>query len=72
MRNVRILMVAALTGIMACGGGGGGGGNTTGPQVFTTLSVDPSNVSLFVNGTQALTATAKDQSGATMSGLTVQ
>jgi plastocyanin len=71
MYKVRVLAVAALVAVAGCGGGGDdGGGTTTGPAVFTTLSVDPASVSVLVNGTQALTATAKDQNGASMSGLT--
>jgi plastocyanin len=60
-----------LSALLACSGGGGDGGGTTGPAVFTTLDVQPATVNVAVNGTQALTATAKDQNGATMSGLTV-
>lgn len=57
--------------VAACGGGGGDGGGTTAPAVFTTLAVDPANPTIIVGGTQTLTASAKDQTGATMSGLTV-
>ena len=71
MSKVRVLMVTALAGMMACGGGGGDGGGGTGPQVFTTFSVDPSSVTVLVNGTQTLSATAKDQNNAAMGGLSV-
>ena len=71
MRKARVLAVAALVAFAGCSGGGGGdGGGGTGPAVFTSLSVTPSNVSVVVNGTQNLTVSAKDQNGATMSGLT--
>ena len=69
MYKARVVAVAALVAVAGCGGGGGDGGTTTGPAVFTSLSVDPASVSVLVNGTQALTATAKDQTGASMSGL---
>src|SRR5690349_4829021 len=70
MYKARVVAVAALVAVAGCGGGGDGGGKTTGPAVFTALSVDPSSVSLLVNGTQTLTATAKDQNGGSMTGLT--
>ena len=71
MRKARVLAVAALVAFAGCSGGGGGdGGGGTGPAVFTSLSVTPSNVSVVVNGTQNLTVSAKDQNNATMSGLT--
>ena len=62
MRKARVLAVAALVAFAGCSGGGGGdGGGGTGPAVFTSLSVTPSNVSVVVNGTQNLTVSAKDQ-----------
>ena len=69
MQGARFLAVAALVAFAGCGGGGGDGG-TTGPAVFTTLSVTPTTVSVVVQGTQDLTVAAKDQNGATMAGLT--
>jgi plastocyanin len=50
----------------------GGGDDPTPPPtpVFTTFTVEPSAPTLTVGGTQALTPAAKDQNGATMSGLT--
>jgi plastocyanin len=69
MQGARFLAVAALVAVAGCGGGGGDGG-TTGPAVFTTLSVTPTTVSVVVQGTQDLTVAAKDQNGATMAGLT--
>lgn len=71
MRNARVVTMAALVAVAGCGGGGSDGGGTTGPAVFTTLSVAPSSAALAVNETQTLTPTAKDQNGASMSGLTV-
>jgi plastocyanin len=74
MRMARVLAVGsvAVLGVLAgCGGDDGGDGGTTGPAVFTTLDVSPAAVNVTVNGTQTLTATARDQNNATMSGLTV-
>ena len=69
MRKARVLAVAALVAFSGCSGGGDGGGGTGPTPVFTSLSVTPANVSVVVNGTQNLTVSAKDQNGATMSGL---
>jgi plastocyanin len=69
MRKARVLAVAALVAFAGCSGGGDGGGSTGPTPVFTSLSVTPANVSVVVNGTQNLTVSAKDQNGATMSGL---
>jgi plastocyanin len=70
MQKARVLVIAALVLVGACGGGGDDGGGGTGPSVFTTLTVAPGNVGVLVNGTQALTPTARDQRSAPMSGLT--
>jgi plastocyanin len=71
MYKARVLMTAALVAAVGCGGGGGDGGGGTGPSVYTSLTVAPSSVTMLVNDTQALTATARDQSNATLSGLAV-
>lgn len=68
MQKARVLLLAALVTVTGCGGGGGDGG--TGPSVFTTLTVLPGNVGVLVNGTQALTPTARDQKSVAMGGLT--
>ena len=70
MQIVRVMMVGTLAALAACGGGGGDGGGGTAPGVFTTLAVAPTTATVLVGGTQTLTATARDQNGATMSGLT--
>ena len=69
MQKARVLAVAALVAFAGCSGGGDGGGGTGPTPVFTSLSVTPANVSVVVQGTQNLTVSAKDQNGATMSGL---
>ena len=70
MRKARVWAMAALVAAAGCGGSDDGGDGGTGPAVFTTLSVLPASVAVTVNGTQPLTASAKDQNGSTMSGLT--
>jgi len=62
------LATAAVLG--ACGGDGDGGTSTVTP-VFTTFTVSPTTATIAVGSTQALTATARDQNSAAMSGLTV-
>ena len=66
--GVCMMIVAAVA--TGCSGGGDGPTPVVTP-VFTTLDVQPATVNVTVNGTQPLTATAKDQNNATMSGLTV-
>lgn len=73
MRTARLLVVGAFLTMAACGGGGdggddGGGGN--GPAVFTSMTIQPASVSVPPQGTQALTASAIDQRGQSMAGLT--
>lgn len=70
MRTARVLIVGALATLAACSGGGGDDGGGTAPAVFTTLAVAPTTASMLVGGTQTITATARDQNGGTMSGLT--
>lgn len=69
MWKVRVLAVAALVAFAGCSGGGDGGGTTGPTPVFTSLTISPSTPSVAVGGTTTLTATAKDQSNNTMSGL---
>jgi plastocyanin len=74
MRIARVLGVALLvTAVAACSGGDDDddGGVGPGTPVFTTLDVQPAAVTVAPNATQALTATAKDQNGGNMTGLTV-
>ena len=74
MRIARVLGVALLvTAVAACSGGDDDddGGVGPGTPVFTTLDVQPAAVTVAPTATQALTATAKDQNGGNMTGLTV-
>jgi plastocyanin len=72
MRKARVWSVGVLMALSACSGGDDDdGGVGPGTPVFTTLDVSPATVSVAPLGTQTLTATAKDQNGATMAGLTV-
>jgi plastocyanin len=71
MWKARVLAVAALVVFAGCSGGGDDGGGTGPEPVFTSLTISPSNPSVTVGGTTTLTATAKDQSNNTMSGLQV-
>lgn len=71
MWKARVLGVAALVTFAACSGGGDGGGGTAPEPVFTSLTIAPPNPTVAPGATTALTATAKDQSNNTMSGLQV-
>ena len=72
MWKARVLAVAALVTVAGCSGGGDDGGGGTGPvPVFTSLTIAPSNPTVSPGGTTTLTATAKDQSNNTLSGLQV-
>lgn len=71
MWKARVLGVATLVAFAACSGGGDGGGGTGPEPVFTSLTIAPSNPTVAPGGTTTLTATAKDQSNNTMSGLQV-
>ena len=71
MRKARVLAVGAVLTLAACGGDDGDdGGGGTGPAVFTAMNVAPTSVTVAPLGTQALTASAIDQRGQAMSGLT--
>jgi plastocyanin len=68
---MRITGVCLMLGAAVLVGCSGGGDPTPPPTpVFTTLTVEPSPTTVVIGGSRALTATAKDQNGATMSGLT--
>jgi plastocyanin len=63
------MMVVAAT-LAGCGGDDGDGGTPPVTPVFTTLEVTPAAPTVVVGFTTALSATAKDQNNAAMSGLT--
>jgi plastocyanin len=69
MRVARLWLLAGAAVIGGCGGDGGGGG-PTGNTVFTSVSIAPANPTVIVGLTRQLTPTAKDQTGANMSGAT--
>jgi len=71
MRKARVLVVGAVLTLAACSGGDDGddGGGGTGPAVFTSMTVTPATVTVAPQGTQALTASAVDLRGQSMSGL---
>jgi plastocyanin len=64
---VRIIAAGSVAAAMfACGGSSG---STTGPApVFTSVAITPTSPTVTVGTTTTLTATAKDQNGATFSG----
>lgn len=67
LRRVVLIIAAgsAVATVLACGAS-----NTTGPKaVLTSVVVRPITPAVFVGDTQAMTATGKDQTGATMIGL---
>ena len=76
MRFAQLILALFL---LSCGGGDGGGSTPTSPTtpttptpVATSITISPSSLSLGAIGeTATLTATVKDQSGATMSGASV-
>ena len=70
MRIAGVCLMLGATVLVGCSGGGDDDPTPPVTAVFTTLTVEPNAPTLTVGGTQALTATAKDQNGATMSGLT--
>lgn len=70
MDNVAVSSVILAVALSACGGGGGGGGTQPPPAaVFTTLTIAPSSPDLVLRDTLQMTATPRDQNGATMAGL---
>ena len=62
------LALFAVAVLNACGGGGSGGGDPVAPPRITTIAVSPSDLTLEALGATAqLEATARDQSGSTLS-----
>lgn len=67
----RIAHTAIVALLISCGGSDGGGGNEPLDPVLTTLEVSPTSAAIYntaPGNTVALTATGKDQTGATMAG----
>lgn len=72
MRIAGVCMMVAAVVLTGCGGDDGDDGGTgPGTAVFTTLEVTPTAPTVVVGFTTPLSATAKDQNGTTMSGLTM-
>ena len=70
MRIAGVCMMVAAVVLTGCGGDDGDGGTPPVTPVFTTLEVTPTAPTVVVGFTTALSASAKDQNGAAMSGLT--
>jgi plastocyanin len=68
MQNAGLLIVALAIALSACGGGNGGTPPAQTP-VFTSLMVSPADPDLVEGDTLQLSATPRDQNGASMSGL---
>ena len=73
MRLSTLLPVFALS-LAACGGGGGDGGGTNPPpsDVVNSVSLSRTNATMRPTEVITVTATARNSSGATVSGKTVQ
>ena len=71
MRTARVMMLVGVLGTLAACSGSDDGGGGTAPAVYTALAVEPASPTVIIGGTQNLTATARDQNNAAMSGLTV-
>ena len=69
MQNAGPFALALVITLAACGGGGGTPPPPPPTQVFTSLSVSPSNPALVDGDVLQLTATPRDQNGAAMTGL---
>lgn len=69
MQNAGLLIVALAIVLSACGGGGNGGTPPAQTPVFTSLVVSPADPDLVEGDTLQLSATPRDQNGASMSGL---
>ena len=69
MCNVRLTTLALAGMLSACGGGGDGGTQPPPPAVFTSLAIAPANPDLVLRDTLQMSATPRDQNGASMTGL---
>ncbi|HUQ83581.1 MAG TPA: Ig-like domain-containing protein [Gemmatimonadaceae bacterium] len=70
MRIASVCMMVAAVVLTGCGGDDGDGGTQPVTPVFTTFEVTPAAPTVVVGFTTTLSASAKDQNGAAMSGLT--
>ncbi|HKI75421.1 MAG TPA: Ig-like domain-containing protein [Pseudomonadales bacterium] len=67
--STRLVLLFLISLLAACGGSGGGG--TTPTPTVASVTVSPATATINVGATQQLTATAKDSSGATISGASI-
>lgn len=68
-----VALVCAFVGLSmlaACGGGGGGGGGSPSAPSVASIVISPAPVTMGTDTTQQFAATARDQSGTTMNGVT--
>ena len=71
MRVARLWAVAVVATLgVGCGGGDDGDDGVGPTPVFTSVSITPASPTVIVGLTEQLTAVAKDQNGANMSGAT--
>lgn len=71
MHNIGSWSVILAVALSGCGGGGGGGTPPPPASVFTSLAIAPGSPDLVVRDTLQMTATARDQNGAAMTGVGV-
>ena len=70
MRIAGVCLMLGAAVMAGCGGDGGDGPTPPPTPVFTSITLEPAAPTVVVGFTTPLTATAKDQNGATMAGMT--